>query len=660
VRALLFPRSVAVVGASPRRPETVSAVVRSGVPAWGVNPGRREVLGLPCVPSLADLPEPPEAAILLVNHDRVEGAFAEAVAAGVRAVVLPGLGNEAGAAAAPIAGRVAERAIATGVAVCGPNCMGIAVPGGLSLWIGTVPRTAAPGHVSAVCQSGSIGEALLALGGRVGFRCIVSSGGEVVTDSADYLSCLAEDGGTRAVALFLETVRRPEAFAGALAACAEAGKPVVCLKVGRSRAGARAALAHTGALVGSERAFSAVLARYGAIEVGDFHELVETMEVLGRRRWPRGTRSAAISESGGECALLADAGEAAGLAFDPLPEALASALLAEFPNYLEPHNPLDAWAVADEHVVYPRSLELLARAGAFDVLLAQVDLSQFRGDSEQEWCAMIVRALAAAADGTEVFPAVTTVHSADPPAPVQALARELDLALLRGLREACHAIRHVATWQPRGRLDRTEPGIDLADLLRPGPLPEHDSALALERYGVVFCPRRRAATPADAAASAAELGCPVVVKLDGPAHKARVGGVVLGVATPEAAGEAAERLGGPVLVARQVPAGPEVICGLTRDEHYGPILAVGRGGAAVEERAGGVVLCAAPVDHELARELVRRAGIHQAVDGVAAALVALSRVACDHPSVVACDLNPLILVGDDVIAVDALLVGGHA
>ena len=200
-------------------------------------------------------------------------------------------------------------------------------------------------------------------------------GTEAVTDAADYVSFFAEDDGTRAVGLFLETVRRPEEFVGgARAVCAR--REGRRLPEGRTVGGGRTGRAVPyGALVGSGRAFSAVLKRYGAIEVEDFHELVETLEVLGRGGRTNGTRIAAISESGGECALLADQAEAAGIPFEPLPEDLAGRLRAEFPNYLAPGNPLDAWAVADERVVYPRSLELMAESGSFDILVAQADLS---------------------------------------------------------------------------------------------------------------------------------------------------------------------------------------------------------------------------------------------------------------------------------------------
>ena len=655
VRALIFPRSLAVVGASPRNVDAVETVVRSGVPAWGVNPNRSEVAGLECFPSFADLPEAPETALLLVNHERVEQAFEDAVAAGVRAFVVPGVGVEAGAAAAPTVARLAARAREVGAAMVGPNCMGVVVPDGPMAWIGRPPITTAPGHVAVLCQSGSVADAFLSLGGRVGFRCIVSSGSEAVTDAADYLSFFADDDGTEAVGLFLETVRRPDAFAAALERCGLAGKIVACLKVGRSEAAARAALSHTGALVGSDRAFSAVLRRYGAIEVEDFHELVETLEVIGRGGKPRGTRIAAISESGGECALLADHADAAGLPFDPLPADLAARLQAEFPNYLAPGNPLDAWAVADESVVYPRSLELMAESGAYDILVAQVDLSQFRDESNDDWSELTLRTLAELRDRTGVFVAGTTVHSADPPRAFQDLARELRLPLLRGPRDSMLALARVAQLRPVARLEELEAAPDVSDLLSAGALSEHRSALVLERLGVPFAPRRQAADPAEAAKAADELGYPVVVKRDGPAHKSHEGGVVLGLESPDGVAAAAARLGGPVLVAKQVERGEEVLCGMTRDADFGPVLAVGAGGTEVESLRR-VALAVAPLDLAVARALVDDASIADPAGTVGSTLVALSRLALAYPEIESVDVNPLIVGPDATVAVDALVV----
>lgn len=656
IRPLVFPRSLAIVGASPRSPEPVLSALRSGIPAWGVHPSRTDVLGLPCYPSVADLPEQPELALLLVGHRGIEQAFEEAAAAGVRAFVVPGLGNEAGAEGPPVATRIAARAEEIDAAVVGPNCMGVAIPDGASPWIGTVPANFVRGRVAVVAQSGSIGEAFLALGGRIGFRCVVSSGSEHVRDASDFLAFFADEEETGAIGMFLETVRRPAAFAEALGLCADAGKPVVCLKVGRSHAGARAALAHTGALVGSSRAFSALLRAYGAIEVDDFPDLVETLEVFARRRRPRGTRFGAVSESGGEAALLADHAQEAGLAVEPLTDALARSLAAEFPNYLAPLNPLDAWAIDEPEVVYPRSFELMAASGAFDILAAQIDLSRYRADTGENWPRAAIAGLVAAVEGTGIFPAVTTVHTADPPPELLAFAREHDLALLRGPRSAARALAAAARWRPTRPLDERRTPVDIADLLAgAGALAELESSLIVGRYGIPVAPSRRAASPEEAAEAAAELGFPVAVKVDGVAHKTASAGVVLNVASPEAAAEAARRLGGRVLVARQLDPGPEAFCGVTRDPDFGPVLAVGVGGASVEARGAGAVALA-PVDLELARSLVEEAGLTLAVEELARTLVALGRLAIDHDRIAAVDVNPLILSRDGAVAVDALVV----
>jgi acetyltransferase len=655
VRALLLPRSLAVVGASPRSIEAVETVIRSGVTAFGVNPNRDEVGGLRCFPSFADLPEVPETAFLLVNHERVEQVFEDAAEAGIRAFVVPGVGAEAGAEAAPTTARLAARARELGAALLGPNCMGMVVPDGPMAWIGRPPETTASGNVAVLSQSGSIADAFLSLGGRIGLRCVVSSGAEAVTDAADYLAFFAEDGETHHVGLFLETVRRPAAFAEALERCALAGKTVVCLKVGRSEAGARAALSHTGALVGSGRAFSALLRRYAVVEVEDFHELVETLEVLGRGGRPAGTRIGAVSESGGECALLADRAEAAGIPFPPLSEELASRLRKEFPNFLVPGNPLDAWAVAEAELVYPRSLELLAESGELDILVAQADLSQFRDETNDKWCELTLRTLAQVRDRTGVFVAGTTVHNADPPRKFLELARELRLPLLRGPRDAMLALGRVARLKTVPPLTDPGPTPDVSDLLAAGAMSEHESALALERFGVPFAPRLVAATPQDAALAAEQLGFPVVVKLHGPAHKSREGGVVLDLASPDEVAAAVERLQGPVLVARQVEPGVEVLCGMTRDPDYGPVLAVGSGGVAVEELAR-VTLAVAPVDLAIAAMLVADAGIDDRAGVVASTLTALSRLAVANPQIESVDVNPLILTANGVVAVDALIV----
>jgi acetate---CoA ligase (ADP-forming) len=657
VRSVVEPRSLVIVGASPRRPGPILGALRGQVPVWGVNPSRTEVLGVPCFPSVRDLPELPETAVVLVSHERIEDALAEAVAVGIRSFVVPGLGSEAGGQAKAIIERVTELVASVDGTMLGPNCMGFAVPDGASPWLAPIPVSFIGGHIAVVTQSGSVGEAMVSLGPRVGFRAVVSCGGEADLGIAEFLDFFAADERTRAVGLFIETVRRPAAFAAALGRCAEAGKPVVCLKVGSSEAAARVALAHTGALVGSSRAFSALVRRTGAIQVDDVPELVETLEVLGCRRWPRGIRVGAVSESGGEAALLADHGEQNGLQFSPLPEVVREALALEFPALTAPQNPIDAWAAAEPERIYPRTLELLARSGAYDVLVAQVDLSRFRSASDHGWNRLIIEALGEVADAAGLFAATTTVHTTDPPDWAPDLARALDVALLRGPSDATAAIARVAGWRARVP-DRPACGasIEVADLMTgDGPLPEYESAAILERYGVSFAPRVRARSPAEAGAAARDLGTPVVVKRDGPAHKARSGGVRLGVETPEAAAAAADELGGAVLVAKQAPPGAEVFCGGLRDPDYGPVLAVGPGGADVETSAS-VLAMVGPLSAADAAFLVSEAKLPDPHGQVARAVEAVSRLMHEHPEVVEVDINPVICGLDESVAVDALVV----
>ncbi len=244
-----------------------------------------------------------------------------------------------------------------------------------------------------------------------------------------------------------------------------------------------------------------------------------------------------------------------------------------------PQNPVDAWAIDDVEKVFPGTLQLLAESGEIDILVAQVDQSQFLGEPEAANAALITRALADAVDGTSIFPAVASVQGlADPSPAVADLARERDVAMLRGSRNAMRALAAVAGWTPRHPPAPVQaPTANLDRRLKPGALSEYESGLLLERYGIKVGPRRRVSSAGEAASAAVELGFPVVVKREGSAHKSREGGVVLGLADEAAVARAAGRLGGTVLVAAQLGGDLEVFCGMTRDPEWGPVLAIGLG-----------------------------------------------------------------------------------
>ncbi len=655
------PASVAIYGISERTSMRIAEnMTVQGVPFYGINPTRSEACGVTCHPSMADLPAAPEMVVMGVGHGRIEAAIDDVLSVdGVRAIITPGLGNEAGPLGPPISASISARVSAAGIAMVGPNCMGVATPGHPSPWIGTLTGDFVGGPVATLVHSGSIGEILVSLGPRIGFRTVVSAGNETVTDIADMTAYFADDPECRVVGLFVEGVRRPQAFEAALRRIAEQDKVAIVLKVGTSEMGAQAALAHTGALVGSDRSFSAMLRYYNAIRCDDFGTWLEHLEVFSRKRPPRGARIGAVTNSGGEGEYFADKAEQAGIPLQLYSAELRQRITEEFPNFAHVGNPADCWAIDDDRVVFPRVFEMLAESDEFDVLVSNIDHSNWLVGTERELARNIADDLRRACDGTDIFPCVITVTTACPPADDLRWAREHDVPLLKGtlpgLRALASRLRHRR---------RVPPGRDVAaaqPIEGAGALPELDSARIAEGYGVPYVRAERCADPEQAAAAADRIGYPVAVKVDNVAHKARVGGVALNLADASQVREAAERMGGRVIVAEQAAGGVEVLVGMVRDSDYGPTVVVGVGGG-LAEALDLVTASLAPLDEEGARELV--AGLPalgrllggEPPPGLLDAIVAVSRLAAEHPEIAEIDVNPLLVSPERAVALDCLIV----
>jgi acetyltransferase len=659
--AVFDPRSVGIYGLSDRTSRRIAEnMTVAGVPFVGVNPTREEACGIRCYPTLADCPEVPDMLVLGVGHRRVEAAVDDVVATGgVRALIVPGLGNEAGREGVAVAAAIAQRLREAGIAAVGPNCMGVATPGAPSPWIGTLSETFVPGPVATYVHSGSIGEILVSLGPRIGFRTVVSGGNEAVRDVADFVAQWADDPAVGVVGLFLEAVRRPAAFEAALARLAEAGKPAIVLKVGTSAMGAQAALAHTGALVGSDRSFSAMLRAYGAIRVDDFGDFLEHLAVFSRPAPPRGARIGAVTNSGGEGEYFADKAEAAGIPLSLFPEPLRRQLAEEFPNFQHVGNPVDCWAIDDDRVVFPRAFQLMAESGAFDVLVSCIDHSQWLVDAERRLARDIAEDLLAAVRGTDLFPCVITVTTADPPIEDMEWSRVNEVPLLKGTLPGLRALAARLRWSPRVPPARdVEPAAPLAGA---GALAELDSAAVAAAYGLAYPRAERCPDPEAAVAAAARIGYPVVVKVDGVAHKARVGGVAVGLRDGDAVRAAAAAMGGRVVVAEHVAGGVEVLVGAVRDPEYGATVVVGAGGT-LAEALDMVAAGLAPLDAAGARDLV--AGLPPLVrllrgkvpEALVDAIVAVSRLAAEHPEIREIDVNPLLVSPERAVALDCLIV----
>lgn len=664
LRPLFAPRSIAVVGASPRGwlGPTVRdnlAVMHSDTRIHFVNPRYQEVHGTRCWPTLESLPERPDTVILAVNPLRAAQFTQEAADAGIPSIVIPGGGVvEGGEAAAEMQRVVRDICIRHGIALLGPNCMGsVDWTTNSTNYIGDVNPWLPRGHVAGLAQSGSVTDAFIhGPGSRIGYSRIVSIGTEAVLDLCDYLSYCLDDPETHAVMLFVEGFKRPERFLALADRALTMGKPILAVKVGRSAQAQAAAIAHSGSLAGEERVTDAALEAAGVIRCADLDELLEQAELIagaGRLRRSVGAgRTGVVTVSTGEASLVADLAERTGLELPPVPGAARAAILEGLPTMGYIGNPLDPWGAADEAHAYRVAFEAFATSGAYDVL-AVVHDSPFRDlPSEVDVARTVSTALAEATrDRPEILPVYISLTAGDVSEQVKAtLDAAGGMPMLRGASEAVLAILRLAWWE-RARAERlasgprrpewptlaedhvpwgADPAMDplsrsMAAAPPRLPMSERESLERLAAAGIPVTPWRFVAagdTAAEAAVAAvADLGGgPVALKIDalGLAHKTEAGGVLLGLATPAAVRDgvatlagAADRAGARLrgyLVEPMAPPGLELIVGGRRDPVFGPSVLVGFGGILAEVLDDVALLLAPAPDAVIRRRLERLRG----------------------------------------------------
>ncbi|MEO5941308.1 MAG: acetate--CoA ligase family protein [Candidatus Limnocylindrales bacterium] len=725
LRPLFAPRSIAIVGASARGgiAQTVRnnlRVLDSATRCHFVNPRYDELDGQPCHPSIADLPEVPDIVLVAVNPLRAAAVVADAAAAGVPSVIIPGGGVvEGGAAAAAMQREVRALAIRHGIALLGPNCMGLVdLTTNSATYIGDVNPWLPRGGVMGIAQSGSVTDAFLHSGNRIGFSRIVGCGSEVVLDVCDFLATAIDDDETEAVILFVEGFKRPERFLALADRAREIGKPVMAVKVGRSRQAQAAALAHSGSLAGETRATDAALAAAGVIVCADLDALLETAElVAGCRRMGRRVgrgRTGVVTVSTGEASLIADLAPLTGIDLPPVPPAARAALLADLPTLGYIGNPLDPWGATDAPTGYAVAFRAFAAAGAYDVLALVHDFPYRSLPSEVETALEVAAPLVAETrDRPEILPVFVSLTSGEPsPGIVDAMRAAGGVPVLRGAVEAFGAIAAVARWEadadrrrergparagwPLLAADRTLLGHDpeIAGLLEvgddPSPadaatgalaglraLPEAESLARLAAAGVPTLRTILAGDAEEAVSAAIDLGFPVVVKIDavGLAHKSDVGAVRLGLADEAGVrAAAADLLALPLprgarrrglLVSRQI-AGVELILGGRRDTSFGPLVVAGLGGV-LAEVLDDVAIRLAPVtadDADRMLDELRGAAVLAGLRGrtgidrsaIVAAIVAIGDLLVAEPGIVEVDCNPVVSGPDGTAAVDGLVV----
>lgn len=685
IQALLSPGSVAIVGASPT--SYVGRVLCENLRILGypgdvfpINPKYEEIVGWRTYASVDEAPAPPEAVVAAVRIDLVPDVLRAAGKKGARAAVVPGGGfTETGPDSLPLQKEIAAVADEYGMAVCGPNCMGvIAPPNRSALYIGTIPPTLLPGRVALVSQSGSVVEAAVNMGPRIGFSALVSCGNEAGTTVGDYLQYFARDDGTTSVVLFIEGFRDPGSFVEGARALREADKPLAVLHAGRSSDAARAVGAHSGTLASSEEVVTGLLRQLGAIEVDDLDELFETAELLGHGRLPAGRRAFVVTDSGGEGNLVADHASRIGLDLPPPSERLCGRLRSTWPHFSYIGNPIDPWGVdPDYHRLYSEILDA-GREEDVDIVAVALDkVTPWAGENEVDLGVAAAHALIEASTGSTKLPVFFTVPATGPAAEsVRELLRAAGVPLLHGVRPALAALHRAwwwYTWKRRQPV-AADPHRPVLDVAEPGPvLSERMSRQILAAYGIAVVPGDAAATPDEATDVAERLGFPVVMKADaaGLAHKASHGLVKTGVPNAERVRTAFEELtarahdiGAPArgVLVEATGSGVELICGMRRDPLFGPVVLVGLGGTLTEAlKDVSVRLC--PVTREDVEEMPDESMAGRLLDAAGASrqhvqevIAGLSRLAVEQPQIEEVDVNPLFAGPEGAAAADALVV----
>ncbi|MCC8966900.1 bifunctional acetate--CoA ligase family protein/GNAT family N-acetyltransferase [Bradyrhizobium sp. Pear76] len=693
------PRSIAVIGGSPR-PSSLGAAVLRNIKASGfagrlgvVNRHYAEVDGEPTVPDLKSLPFVPDLIVISAAAAAVPEIVAEAGLAGVAgaAILSAGLGHGAGSLA-ETAGQTARR---HGMRLIGPNCLGVMVPRA-KLNASFASHQPSDGHVALISQSGAVASAMIewAAERRLGFSGIASIGDQLDVDVADLLDYFALDDHTNAILIYLEAVKDARKFMSAARAAARM-KPVIVVKSGRMAQGAKAAATHTGALAGSDAVYDAAFRRAGMLRVYDLRQLFDCAELLGRGFVPRGNRLAILTNGGGLGILATDRlAELGGV-----PATLTTGTIERLDQMLPPGwscaNPVDIAGDADAARYVVALNALLDDANSDAVLVANVEMAVAPAKGIAEAVAQCVRdrrtkrsavaalVLAAWVGADErtgaIFEAARIPHF-----PTEDDAVRAFMYLVR-YREASTAL--AAT--PPGVASVFTPETAAArhvvmKALSDGRawLDPSEIVALFEAYRIPIVTTLVADSAEDAAEKAAPFlaeGHAIVVRVFSRdiRHASDVGGVILDLRTRDSVVEAARtvleraRSARPDATLQGVTIQPmtvrraarELILGIADDPTFGPVIVFGRGGPAVEV-INDKALALPPLDMNLARELIGRTRVSRLLDGygdvpavpvdvVPLTLVKLAQMAADIPEVAELDINPMLADESGVLALDA-------
>jgi acetyl coenzyme A synthetase (ADP forming)-like protein len=697
LQVIFEPRSIAVVGAS-RRPDTIGYVIldsllRDGYSGavYPVNPRADVVHSMRAYPSVRDLPGPVDLAVIVVPKELVLAVAAECGEAGVKGLVVISAGfREVGGEGVERERRLLDVVRKYGMRMVGPNCMGVLnTDPHISMNATFAPTTPATGNVAFLSQSGAMGVTILDYAREygIGVSKFISLGNKADISGNDALEYLRDDESTGVILMYLESFGNPRRFTR-IAREVTHVKPVIAVKAARTRAGARAASSHTGAMVGLDVATDALFAQCGVIRVDTIEGLFDMAMGFGNAPLPRGDRVAVVTNAGGPGIIIADAIESQQLHVAELTESTRDRLKQSLPEEASVNNPVDMIASADADS-YRAVLETVLEDPGVDAVIASF-VPPLGVHAED-----VARAITDTAAGREQ-PSFAVLMGRKGLRESRALLHAASVPAFIFPESAVRALVGMSRYRrwlerPAGRVHcyddvNTERVTEIiASARRAGRarLREFDALALLEAYGIPIVPSRAAATAEEAVEAATDVGLPVVLKVMAReiSHKSDVGGVIVGLhSAREVRGayyEITDRLREAgigtadidgVLVQQMVEGGRETIIGMAFDPGFGPLIMFGLGGIYVEA-LGDVVFRVQPVTDVDAAEMIREVKGYKLLEGLRGesgvdfaaleeAIQRISQLVGDFPQILELDINPFAVFepGQPPMAVDARVV----
>lgn len=704
--SLFNPKSLALIGAS-RREESVGAVLAANLmsagfegPIYPIHPKASEIGDRVAYPSVADLPETPDLAVIATPPNAVPDLIAQLAERGTRSavVITAGFGEGGDQEGHQRLQDMLDAARTNTLRIVGPNCLGVIVPGvGLNASFSHI--SALPGDLAFVTQSGAMVTAMLdwATPRGIGFSHVVSLGDKSDVDFGDMLDYLATDYKTRAILLYVESITHARKFMSAARAAARS-KPVIVIKGGRYAEGAKAAASHTGALAGSDAVYDAVFARAGLLRVFSLEELFDAAETLATARKVRGDRLAIVTNGGGLGVLATDALiEEGGRLADLSPETIEG-LNEVLPATWSHGNPVDIIGDAPGER-YVASLDALMKEPSADALLvmncptavassleaaqsvvSSIEKHKAQGASHAKPVFTAWVGDAAAREARQIF---SEKHIPTYDTPEQAVRGFMHL--VRYKRSQTLLSETPSSIVASDESGKSSPDWAAAHSIMVTAMAENrewlnepEAKAVLAAYGIPVVQTFEVKTPEEAAAAAAGIEGPVVLKILSPdlTHKSDIGGVELGLngeaEVLHAAREMNARVGrlapSATLTGFSVqpfckrPNAQELILGAATDVQFGPVLLFGAGGTAVEV-LGDKAIGLPPLNSTLARDLISNTRVFKLLQGyrdrppadldaLSAALIRLSDLVVDFAEIAEIDINPLLADEQGVIALD--------